>query len=237
MRPRFSVLLLLLLVLLPAPAAAQEWLPSRREAATGAALLGAGMLLDRTIAATVPDGGGTRWSTLALNRAGRPHYALIALGTTAAGGALAGHDRVRDGALRVTAGMLAAGVVNGTLKYSIGRERPNSSDVPWRLRPLATENRWQSFPSGHTVVAFSLAAALAEETGEPWVAAAGYGGAALVGWSRVYENKHWTSDVVAGALIGIAGGRGAVRFLRRPGAEAPQVSVAPGWVAVRVPVR
>ena len=236
MQPRFSVLLLLV-VLLPAPAAAQEWLPSRREAAAGAALLGAGMLLDRTIAGTVPDGGGTRWSTLVLNHAGRPHYAVIALGTTAAAGTLTGHDEVRDGALRVTAGLLAAGVANGTLKYSLGRERPNTSDEPWRLRPLATDNRWQSFPSGHATVAFALAAALTEETGEPWVAAAGYGGAVLVGWSRVYENKHWTSDVVAGALVGIVGGRGTVRFLRRRGAEPPQVTIAPGWMAVRVPVR
>jgi undecaprenyl-diphosphatase len=40
-----------------------------------------------------------------------------------------------------------------------------------------------------------------------------YGGAALVGWSRVYDGRHWTSDVVAGALTGAATSRWTVRML------------------------
>jgi hypothetical protein len=46
----------------------------------------------------------------------------------------------------VAAEMVAAGAVNGTLKYTVGRERPNASDHPWSFRPGALDNRWQSFP-------------------------------------------------------------------------------------------
>lgn len=228
----------LALLLAATPAAAQDWLPSRREAAAGVALVGGALVLDRALEGTVPDGGGQRWVgiTRGLNYGGRPHYAAVVLGAAGAAGVATGDDRLRDGAIRVTAGMVAAGVMNGSLKFTVGRERASTTDDPWRFRPFATDNRWQSFPSGHSTVAFSLAAALAEETGEPWVAVVGYGGAVLVGWSRVYDDKHWTSDVVAGALIGIAGGRGMVRLLRARGAgPAPEVSVAPGWIAVRIP--
>jgi membrane-associated phospholipid phosphatase len=100
-------------------------------------------------------------------------------------------------------------------------------------------NRWQSFPSGHALVTFSLAAALAEEARTPWVTVLAYGGAAAVGWSRIYDDKHWTSDVAAGALIGIVAGRGAVRLLHRgrDDGDPPSVAVGPGMVAVRIPLR
>ena len=88
------------------------------------------------------------------------------------------------------------------------------------------------------MVAFSLASAVAEEARTPWVSALAYGGAAAVAWSRVYEDKHWTSDVAAGALIGILAGRGTVRLLHRASsADPPTLAVGPGMVAVRIPIR
>ncbi|HST61860.1 MAG TPA: phosphatase PAP2 family protein, partial [Longimicrobium sp.] len=63
-----------------------------------------------------------------------------------------------------------------------------------------------------------------------------YGGAAAVAWSRVYEDKHWASDVTAGAIIGIVAGRGTVRLLHR-GGEPATVAIAPSGIAIRIPVR
>lgn len=82
-------------------------------------------------------------------------------------------------------------VVNG-LKYSIGRLRPDGS-------------RHNSFPSGHTATAFMTAAMLDMEYGwrSPWFSIGGYTLAAVTGVSRVLNNRHWMSDVVAGAAIGV----------------------------------
>lgn len=238
---RRSVLLSLSICLgaLPRPADAQE-IVSGREAAAGAAVLAGALLLDRAFDGAVPDGGGRRLEPLsdALNHGGRPQYAVALLAGTWAAGQLAGRGEVADAALHVGAALAAGGVLNGALKYSMGRERPSATDDPHHYRPWADQNRWQSFPSGHTVVAFSLAAAVSEEARTPWVTALAYGGAAAVGWSRVYEDKHWASDVAAGALIGIVAGRGTVRLLHRGGeGAAPAVAVAPGVVAIRIPVR
>jgi hypothetical protein len=63
-----------------------------------------------------------------------------------------------------------------------------------------------SFPSGHTAEAFASAEFLRQEYKDlsPWYGMAGYAIAATTGYLRMYNNKHWLSDVVAGAGIGIA---------------------------------
>ena len=67
------------------------------------------------------------------------------------------------------------------------------------------EGVFNSFPSGHTTTAFMGAEMLRREYGEdyPGIAIAGYTVATGVGLLRIYNNRHWVSDVVAGAGIGI----------------------------------
>lgn len=71
------------------------------------------------------------------------------------------------------------------------------------LRPDASANN--SFPSGHTFMAFTGAELLHREYGEqyPWIAVLGYMMAAVVGGMRVYNNRHWAGDVLAGAGLGV----------------------------------
>lgn len=76
------------------------------------------------------------------------------------------------------------------MKYSFGRQRPGNS------------SSYQSFPSGHTAVAFATATNLTYSYG--WRAAAlSFPIALFVGASRWADDMHWGSDVVAGAFIGV----------------------------------
>jgi membrane-associated phospholipid phosphatase len=60
-----------------------------------------------------------------------------------------------------------------------------------------------SFPSGHSVAAFSIAAVVARRYGNHrWVPYVAYGSAALVGFSRVTLSAHFPSDVFVGAALG-----------------------------------
>lgn len=79
------------------------------------------------------------------------------------------------------------------VKQGVGRLRPDQSGT-------------NSFPSGHTASAFMAAEFLHQEYKEttPWIAYAGYFVATSTGALRMYNNKHWFSDVVAGAGFGIA---------------------------------
>lgn len=71
------------------------------------------------------------------------------------------------------------------------------------VRPDAT-NHW-SFPSGHTATAFSSAQFMFREYQDVnfWLSISGYPVAAITGIYRVFNDKHWVGDVVAGAGIGI----------------------------------
>ena len=64
---------------------------------------------------------------------------------------------------------------------------------------------YTSFPSGHTFMAFAGADILRREYGRryPWLPYVGYGVAALVGAMRVYNSRHWPSDVLAGAGVAL----------------------------------
>lgn len=87
-------------------------------------------------------------------------------------------------------------------KNLLGRRRPDawppSNPYDW-----AGPFKGASFPSGHTTAAFAVASVLANQYREhKWVPITAYSVATLVGASRIYENKHWLTDVVAGATIG-----------------------------------
>jgi membrane-associated phospholipid phosphatase len=62
-----------------------------------------------------------------------------------------------------------------------------------------------SFPSGHTSSSFAGAELMHQElkSSFPVLSCAGYIGAAATGFIRVYKNRHWLRDVVAGAVVGI----------------------------------
>ena len=79
------------------------------------------------------------------------------------------------------------------LKETISEERPDHSDN-------------QSFPSGHTAMAFAGATSLHKEFGKthPWVSVVGFGAATMIGVERVVSNRHHWYDVVAGAGLGFA---------------------------------
>lgn len=75
------------------------------------------------------------------------------------------------------------------------------------LRPDGSN--YLSFPSGHTAQAFASAEFMRLEYKDvsPWYGVAGYAMATATGLLRMYNNKHWMSDVVAGAGVGIASTR------------------------------
>lgn len=88
--------------------------------------------------------------------------------------------------------IIMAALVNG-IKYSAAEERPDGS----------TSN---SFPSGHTATAFMAATILHKEYGltrSLWYSVGGYAVATGIGAFRVMNNRHWVSDVMTGAGIGI----------------------------------
>ena len=84
-----------------------------------------------------------------------------------------------------------------TLKSIIGKKRPPG---PIKYKPFTLNSSYHAFPSGHTTTAFALATTIADHYPEYRYLC--YGLASLVGVSRLYEDRHWASDVIAGAGLG-----------------------------------
>ena len=84
-------------------------------------------------------------------------------------------------------------ILVNSIKYTSKEMRPDGSSA----------NSW---PSGHTATSFAGATILHKEYGltrSPWYSIAGYGVATATGVMRVLNNRHWVSDVLSGAGIGI----------------------------------
>ena len=126
------------------------------------------------------------------------------------GGKVAGHDGVYGVGMRALQSTLAGGAAAILLKNAIGRERPNSSPLdPYRFHLFQFKDN--SFPSGHTTVAFALATSLARETPDQWTDLGFFTLAALTAYARMHDDKHWASDVIFGAGVGIL----SARFIHR----------------------
>lgn len=147
-------------------------------------------------------------------------------GTLLVAGALygIGHSEdepaLADLGLRTGRAILTAGVGTLAAKVAFGRARPLATpDDPYDLdfgRGLRGD-RYQSFPSAHTALAFASAAVLAaglppetSGTGD-WVPPALYLSASTAGAARIYYDEHWATDVLGGALLGTLA---ALPFLR-----------------------
>ena len=94
---------------------------------------------------------------------------------------------------------LAAGTVAQVVKLLVGRARPELWLGPAHYAPGSST----SFPSGHTVGAFALAGVLIFGSPNKGLRVIAFMLAAAVGMSRVLAFRHWTSDVVASAMIGL----------------------------------
>ena len=93
-----------------------------------------------------------------------------------------------------TLAMVTNGILTETMKRGVGRKRPNGSCC-------------KSFPSGHTSHSFTIATIVNELYGDQ-IGIAAYCLAVLVATSRINDNKHYLSDVLFGAGLGTAVGRG-----------------------------
>ncbi|TFG65642.1 MAG: phosphatase PAP2 family protein [Gemmatimonadales bacterium] len=122
------------------------------------------------------------------------------------GGELFGVSRLSRVGIRALGALAASSVIVLPAKVTVGRHRPSGgggdSD---EFDSFAFNAESFAFPSGHTASAFALAGAVSNEFSEdaPWVPYVAYPLALLTGVSRVVDRKHWATDVIAGAAVGI----------------------------------
>lgn len=246
---RSTLLLLgLLAVARPGPAGAQALDPAVAGPAHptpvtirwwhGAAAVGglsALMLLDRPVQRFARHNSGTGADNVAgtVRHFGQPEvYGSVTLGLMGVGLLAHRPDVARAGA-RLGASLLLAGATVQVGKVLMGRPRPEQSLDADGYVPFSGQ---VAMPSGHSAAAFALATSLADDIHRPWATVGLYGMATAVAWSRVNDNRHWLTDVTAGALVGItsaklASGRWRIFHLRFPSVIVGPAGAGLGWSA------
>ena len=147
-------------------------------------------------------------------------YEAVTLAAFGTYGIIAKSEKVKTTTLLATQAVITSFLVESVIKTITGRTRPNyySSNVeaePTFKGPFGNLSKDangkrsnSSFPSGHTTAAFAAATVFAVEyRNKPYIPIIAYSIASLVGISRITENKHWATDVFAGAALGYLTGR------------------------------
>ena len=121
-------------------------------------------------------------------------------------GLIADNSNVRKLAVKLATASLLAGSITLTTKIITGRGRPYKQDSQYYTNPFTFDNDYNSFPSGHTTLAFVYSTVMANEVDNIFWKVGWYTAAGLVVYARVYHNQHWFSDVAMGAAIGYFSG-------------------------------
>lgn len=139
-------------------------------------------------------------------------------------GALADAPRVMDLGAKLGEALVLADTTGFVLKEAIGRGRPETGTRNDRFRPFSFRSAYQSLPSMHTTSSFAVAHVLAAETESFPTKVLCYTLASFVGFSRLYQEKHWASDVILGAALGELAGSAVTRYRSGRLAVAPILS-------------
>lgn len=143
----------------------------------------------------------------------KPGYWPAGLGFLAlygGSGYLMKNEKMQETSFLAFESFLVANSISVSVKYATGRARPKRDKGSKSFNPFSFKTSDTAFPSGHTTTAFSLASVFADEYANPWVGVLAYGLASLTAWERLYDDKHWASDVWAGFILGTVVGKSVV---------------------------
>lgn len=155
-------------------------------------------------------------------------FGTVTLGLVATGLVSGDANLTRAGG-RLAATLALAGATSTLAKLALGRPRPSESLDVDGYAPFSGQD---AMPSGHTTMAFALATALSDDIHRPWATIGLYTLASGVGWSRINDNRHWLTDVAAGAALGITSAKLMSGRWRIFGLRPPSVLLGPSHAGV-----
>ncbi len=184
-------------------------------AMAGSGFLLTGMRLDKPVLTEIQRGYGGAWAEYLewANELGGPRAVIPVVGVFGVS-LLTGGERFREAAFTSLESWLFTGLLTYSLKETFGRLRPEDGANANHFRPFSGNS---SFPSGHTSSAFAIITPWVLYYPNPFT----YGLFAIsasTAVARVARDKHWPTDVVAGAAIGYFVGRRLVRIHQQDGA-------------------
>ncbi len=134
---------------------------------------------------------------------GEPYTSIIISGLLAISGTANNNSANKKMAFEIFQSGLYSGTITQILKVSLGRARPYLNIGQHNFTPFnKMSNDYWSLPSGHTSLAFSLSTILSQSSKTDLMKIVWYIPAVVTAFSRIYQDQHWTSDVILGGAVG-----------------------------------
>lgn len=139
---------------------------------------------------------------------GKMYYTMPLMGGLYLYGVFAKDSKSKRVSMDFVQATIYSSIIVTVIKHVAHRQRPYQTDpLNPNLWDGPFEGGWShtSFPSGHTITAFTFAAVVGGHYKETiWVPIIAYSLATLEGASRMYSQKHWSTDVLIGGALGYA---------------------------------
>ena len=139
------------------------------------------------------------------NEYGSPENNYMLTGGVYLAGLFTKNEKLRRTGVLLISSATAGGFLQQVSKRIIGRARPKSGESSDTFDPFHLNRvyNYDSFPSGHAMLAFSNAYAIAKQFHNPWVKAGIYTVGLIPGFVRVVDDFHWFSDVAFSTVLSI----------------------------------
>nr|WP_299382700.1 phosphatase PAP2 family protein [Allomuricauda sp.] len=139
------------------------------------------------------------------NEYGNPSNNYMLTGGIYLAGLFTKNEKLRRTGVLLISSATAGGFLQQVSKRIIGRARPKSGDSSSTYDPFHLNRvfNYDSFPSGHAMLAFSNAYAIAKQFKNPWVKAGIYTVGLIPGFARIVDDFHWVSDVAFSTVLSI----------------------------------
>lgn len=146
-----------------------------------------------------------RWLADYGNEYGSPNNNYLITGAVYLTGLFTDNPKLRRTGVLLISSASAAGLFQQVTKRILGRGRPRTNVGAFTFDPLNVDRvrDFDSFPSGHTMLGFTNAYAIAKQFDNPWVKAGLYTIGAIPGFIRIVDRFHWISDVAFSTIISI----------------------------------
>lgn len=117
-------------------------------------------------------------------------------------GLLTSNEKIRHTGILIFSSAITTGIIQSISKTVIGRARPSSGDYN-DFEPFSNKPGFHSFPSGHSILSFTMAHAIAKQFNSFWTKAGIYAVGSISPISRLWDNAHWLSDVGFGMALSV----------------------------------
>lgn len=134
---------------------------------------------------------------------GSPQNNYMAMGGIYLVGLFTNNQKVRRTGVLMISAASAAGLIQTISKNAIGRARPGTGRGKHHFSMFSKSPGAHSFPSGHAILSFTFAHAIAKQFDNIWVKSGIYAVGLIAPVSRLWEGAHWATDIGAGLFISV----------------------------------